>query len=330
MPEENAKPGIESTALPFSKWVPLLAGALLGVAIRIVFSGKPGNAFAAMSSGFIYITPGIVGAVTVYLAERTRRRSWGYYLTASVGANLLFVLGTMAILIEGIICAVIIAPLFAILGALGGLIMGAICRWTNWPGKALYSIGVLPLVIGFLDPAVPTTDEIGVIERTTVIDAPAATVWRHILSAPSIDPRQIEKAWLFRIGVPLPRSGVFEEQERHRVRRVTMGKDIHFDEVITDWETDRFLRWTYRYYADSFPPHALDEHVVLGGHYFDIRDTAYRLAPVGDRTRLTVTMHYRITTRFNWYAVPVGDWLLGNLAEANIGYYRQKSESKRL
>ena len=114
--------------LPFPGWTPILAGALLGVALRLLFSGRAGDAYTAMSAGFIYFVPGIVGAVTVYLAERKERRSWGYYVAAPILANLLFVLGTMAILVEGIICAVIIAPLFAILGAVGGIAMGAICR----------------------------------------------------------------------------------------------------------------------------------------------------------------------------------------------------------
>ncbi len=85
-----------------------------------------------MSAGFIYFVPGIVGAVTVYLAERKERRSWGYYVAALILAISCscpsWFKRTMEILVEGIICAVIIAPLFAILGAVGGIAMGAICR----------------------------------------------------------------------------------------------------------------------------------------------------------------------------------------------------------
>jgi hypothetical protein len=41
---------------------------------------------------------------------------------------------------------------------------------------------------------------------------------------------------------------------------------------------------------------------------------------------LRVTLGYRISTRFNWYAAPVARWLLGNLADANLAYYRLRSE----
>ena len=73
--------------------------------------------------------------------------------------------------------------------------------------------------------------------------------------------------------------------------------------------------------------YALDDHVKLGGHYFDITDTAYTLVRVGAATELKVEMHYRVSTRFNWYAAPVARLLMSNLAAANVDFYRRRSES---
>lgn len=310
--------------LPYSKWWPFAVGAATGIALRLLFWGQPGGAYTAMTSGFIYFSPAIVGAVTVYVAERYERRTWNYYIGASAVANLLFVIGTMLVLIEGLICAVIILPLFIVLGAIGGLIMGAICRFTNWPKKALYGLGVLPLILGGIDPQIPLSERRDAVERSILIHAAPDEIWRQIMHVPSIDPHEIEHAWLFRIGVPLTKSGVLRQE---RVRRVTMGKNIYFDEVIMDSQENRYLRWAFRYHDDSFPRYALDEHVVLGGHYFDIGETTYTLTPRGPNTELTVRMAYRVSTRFNWYADPVAAFLLGNLAEINLGYYRGRSEA---
>jgi len=325
---DNPKPASSKPEdeLPFSKWWPFAIGAAAGIALRLLFWGPPGNAYTAMASGFIYFSPPLVGAVTVYVAERYKRRTWNYYIGASAVANSLFVIGTMLILIEGLICAVIILPLFVVLGAIGGLIMGAICRFTNWPKKALYGVGVLPLILGGIDPQIPLSERRDVVERSAVIHAAPGEIWRQILHAPSIDPQEIKHAWLFRIGVPLTKSGVLREE---RVRRITMGKNIYFDEVILDSQENRYLRWAYRYYADSFPRYALDEHVVLGGHYFDIGDTSYTLTPQGPNTELRIRMAYRVSTRFNWYADPVAAFLLGNLAQINLEYYRRRSEATR-
>ncbi len=312
--------------LPFSPWWPLAVGALAGVALRLVFSGKPGSPYAAMMGSFIYFSPAIVGAITVYVAERQQRRSWKYYLWAPFVANCVYVLGTLLIMIEGLICAIVIIPLFAALGSLGGLIMGAVCRLTNWPKHALYSIGILPLILGSVETNISLPERLGAVERTIVINATPDEIWQQILNVPNIEPDEIDRAWLFRIGVPLTKTGITSQTSDEHVRRVTMGKNIYFDEVITDWRDHRYLRWTYRYYDDSFPAYALDDHAVLGGHYFDIKDTSYTLMPQGDGTELKVRMQYRVSTQFNWYADPIARLLLENLEEINLAYYRHRSE----
>jgi hypothetical protein len=278
---------------PYGWWWPLVAGALAGIALRLAYSGKPGEPFATMMAGFIYFSPILVGAVTVYVAERTQRRTWKYYFVAPFFANCLYVAGTLLILVEGLICAIVIVPLFAVLGGLGGLAMGAICRFTGWPKPTLYCVAALPFLVGAMETHVRWAEKTGAVERSVVIDAPPHLVWKQILSAPDIRPEEIE------------------------------------NEIITDLRELQYLRWTYRYYEDSFPPRALDDHVKLGGHYFDITDSSYTLTPSGAGTLLRVQMHYRVSTRFNWYADPVARLLLGNLAGINLDYYRGRSEAAR-
>jgi hypothetical protein len=314
--------------LPFLGWWAVLAGVLAGLALRLLFSGKAGSPYVSTMGAFIYLSPMIVGAVTVYVAETRQRRTWGYYLWASFVANVLYVFGTLLVMIEGWICAIIIVPLFAALGSLGGLIMGAVCRATNWPKQAVLSLGVLPLVLGFVETDLPFPDRFGTVERTTVVRATPEGIWGQILNAPDIKPQEVNRAWLFRIGVPVPLAGVTQQAPQGPVRRVTMGKGIYFDEVITDWQEYRYLRWRYRFYKDSFPPDALDEHVEVGGEYFDLIETSYTLTPMDQQTELKVQMRYRVSTRFNWYAGPIAQLFLGNVAETNVGYYKNRSESR--
>ena len=123
----------------------------------------------AMGWAFIYLAPLAVGAVTVFVAERRRRRSYRYYFWAPMTANAFFVIGTMAIMIEGLICAVIVLPLFLLLGGIGGAIMGAICRKTDWPRPAVYTFALLPLVLGIAPMQGLDDVRIGSIERSIVI-----------------------------------------------------------------------------------------------------------------------------------------------------------------
>jgi len=312
--------------LPFSKWWPLAMGALTGIVLRLIFSGDPGGAFTAMKGAFVYLAPLAVGAVTVYVAEAKQRRSWSYYVWAPVAANALFVLGTMAILIEGLICVIIILPLFCVLGALGGLLMGVICRATRRKREAVYSFAALPILLGFVPAHEANHQHIGTIERTIVVEATPQQIWQQIHDARDIRPEEVGHAWMYRIGVPLPLAGVTQETPTGRVRKVTMGKSIHFEQVATDWEEDRYVRWTYQFHEDSFPPRALDDHVTIGGHYFDLLDTAYTLNPTGPQTtELSIAMRYRVSTQFNWYADGVARFLIGNFEEVILDFYRRRA-----
>lgn len=328
MSESSDVPALADKArwLPMLKRYPVIAGAVAGVLLRLVFSGQPGSRWSAMAEAFIFIVPIVVGMVTVYLAERQRRRDWFYYAAAPCLATALFVAGTMLIMIEGLICAIVIIPMFAVLGAVGGLVMGAVCRLTNWPRPMLYSFGALPILLASLGSVLPTPAEIGSIERSVVINASAAVVWRQLNDIDNIRPDEMASAWAMRIGVPLPMSGKTRQTPQGLVRESRWGKMVHFDEVIREWQPERHMRWTYRFAPDSFPRRALDDHVVIGGHYFDLIDTSYTLLPEGSATRLTTRVQYRISTQFNFYADWAAQFLLGNLCEVGLHLYKDRSE----
>jgi hypothetical protein len=315
--------------LPYSKWWPLLIGVFVGILLRFFFSDHAGGWRSAMARHFIYGAPLAVSAVTVYLAERARRRTWRYYFWMGAMANALFVLGTLVILIEGLICAIIIVPLFMLLGGIGGLIMGAICRWMIFPRTSVLSFVTLPVVLALVVPQTENIPYIGTIERSVVIQTTREKVWPHLMNADHIRSDEVGHGWLYRIGVPLPSAGLTarDAASNELVRAVTMGKNIHFEQRASQWRDNQFVRWTYRFTPDSFPPQALDDHVQIGGAYFDIIDTRYTLLPLAENTtRLDIQMHYRVSTDFNWYANGVAKLLIGNFAEVILDFYRVRAE----
>ncbi|MBD8525318.1 SRPBCC domain-containing protein [Pseudomarimonas arenosa] len=280
-----------------------------------------------MSAAFIYLAPLCVGAITVYVAERQRRRTWAYYLIAPMMANALFITGTLMILIEGLICAILILPLFSLYGVLGGLLMGAICRWTQWPKQTLYGFTVLPLLLGLVEPSSVGPDRYRKIERSVYVEAPPAVIWRFLHNTGQIQPDEVEHGWIYRIGVPLPEIGQSEQSGADTIRRIRMGKGIHFDQIVQQQEPERFVQWTYRFSPDSVPAQALDDHVKIGGHYFDMLTTSYAISPRGSGAELRIQMEYRVSTQFNWYAVPLADALFGNFEETILDFYRRRSEA---
>ena len=314
--------------LPFPMYWPISAGAIAGLILRLVFWGDPGEMLSAMGSSFIVGSPIVVGVVTVYVAELAERRTWAYYFFAPMLAATLYVAGSLMILIEGIICAIVIVPLFALVGGVAGLAMGAICRITNWPRPTIVDcIAVLPLIAGSFEHWLPLPERIRVQDREIHVDAPPSAVWRELVDARDISPDEVDDAWMYRIGVPLPSEGAGDLVEGRHVRHITMGRGVRFDQVATEWIPGERVSWRYRFADDSFPPGALDDHVRIGGHYFDVGETTWSLRAEGAGTRLSVRMHYRVSTNFNWYAGPVADFLVGDFAETLLGFYARRAES---
>src|ERR1700691_3531821 len=239
-----------SSAGPHRFWVvrlwsavPLACAALVGIALRLFFSGTPGKPYAAMESSFTLLVPILVGAVTVYAAERAGRRSWAYYYFAAAAANAPFVIGTMVIRVEGLICAVLAVPLFAFVGGFGGLLMGALCRWTKSARPAIYGFTALPLMLGGFEQNLPLPRDVRTVERACVVAATPEKVWAQLTVARNIRPEEIGTAWIYRIGVPVPSSAVTELAEGPEGAHLTMGKGILFDKIAAAWSANHGGGW---------------------------------------------------------------------------------------
>jgi hypothetical protein len=313
--------------LPYSGWWAIAGGAFAGLVLRLIYWGSPGDVFAAMMGSFIYGAPLLVGVVTVYLAERIEPRSWVYHLFAPMLATALFVTGTLLLLVEGWICAILIIPLFAVFGGFAGLLMGLICRLTRWPRRSIVSsFALLPLLGGAFENDLPAPDSERVQQREVFIAADPAQVWRQLADVRDIRPDEVDSAWMYRIGVPLPSAGAGEFAGGEHLRHVTMGKGIHFDQVATEWRENESVTWRYRFAPDSFPPRALDDHVRIGGQYFDLGDSTYTLIARDGGTLLSLRMRYRVSTHFNWYAGRVADFLVGDFGDVILRFYAERAE----
>ncbi len=323
-------PGSGPTTLPFSKAIPLACGAAMGLVLRILFSGWVFGGVLlpdVMSAAFIFGTPIVVGAVTVLLAERIERRTWGYYLFAPWIAVLLFVAGTAVTLLEGSICIAMALPVFLTLGSLGGLAAGIAVRTLTRSSQSLSTVALLPLVLAGIESGFDQPDWLGHVESHIEIAAPAAAVWQQLNGVPHIAPAEIEDTWAYRIGIPRPLAGITTEPAVGGVRLSRWEKGVHFRERITDWQPQQYLRWTYEFDADSFPRGALDDHVLIGGRYFDLRSTSYRLEPHAGGTRLTIRTDYRVTTGFNWYSNAIARLVLEEMSGSILVMYRARAEA---
>ena len=269
----------------------------------------------------------MVGAITVYLAERQSRRSIVFYIFAPMLSVTLFVLGTAVLLIEGAICIAMAMPLFLLLSSLGGFVMGIVCRHFKIPAGTVQSIAVLPLVLTLAAGQSPLPNHTQTIGQSIQITASPETVWRNILSPTNILPEEFDRGLVYHIGVPYPVEAKLLEEGVGGVRHSVWQRGVSFNEVVTSWKQYQYIAWKYQFDARSFPPGSMDDHVKIGGEYFDLIDTSYTLTPVQSGTRLNIEIHYRVSTGFNWYSVPVAKFLLKDTAKTLLDFYKHRSES---
>ncbi|ALN56751.1 hypothetical protein GLE_1394 [Lysobacter enzymogenes] len=313
---------------PLLALLPVLGGALIGLALRLVFNGEAGSAWAPMLTVFILLAPVAIGAVTVYLAERQQARRLRYHFFAPWLSVTLCMAGTMLFMLEGAICIVLIWPLFAVLASIGGMLMGALCRWAGWSKTpTVYSLAFLPVLLTLFGVGHDEPWRIERVERSVLVQAAPAAVWRQLLDADHIRAAEVDRAWMYRIGVPTPLAGLTHEDAAGLTREVRMGKGIHFRQRSADWQPGRYVQWQYQFAPDSIPPGALDDHVEIGGHYFDLTGTRYTLVPRGAATELRIRMDYRVSTGFNWYAAPLARWLIGDFSDTILQFYRHRAEA---
>lgn len=319
--------------LPFSAAWPLVGGVTLGLVLRLAFNdgpealgGRSLSGLYAMAGSFVYLAPFAVGALTGWLTERLQRRSLLRHFAAGAAANALVVLATLVIQIEGLICAILVVPLFSLVGGFGAIAMALICRASRHPGPPMAAFAVLPLLMAGVEAPLALPDDFGLVTAERLVAAPPERIWSQLMDTSAIRPEEVADGWMYRIGVPLPLFGVVERQGPLLVRHVEMGKGIRFDQIASDWEEGREVRWTYRFAANSFPSGALDDHVRIGGRHFDVLDTVYTMEPRGAQTLLRVSMRYRVSTRFNWYAEPLARGLIGNFEEVVLRLYARRAE----
>jgi hypothetical protein len=238
-------------------------------------------------------------------------------------------LGLMALLsIEGSLCLPMALPLFLILAGIGGCLGLATRRHTAGSARAggISMMLALPYLLAPVEHRITTPTELRQVENTVVIHAPTSTVWREVKSVPRIDARELPLRFAHLIGLPRPLSATLSQDGVGGVRNASFERGLVFRETVTDWQPERRLAFSIT--AEPAPRTALDEHVAVGGAYFDVLDGSYRLEPLADgSTRLRLTSHQRLSTHFNFYARLWTDFIMSDLQSAIMEVVRKRCES---
>jgi hypothetical protein len=290
--------------------ISIAAGVIYGFMVRGYIKFAPSAGWATvllevMSVGFVIIVPFAMGYMTVGIRASSTRVSIAQRIFLPWLTVFLSLLGCEAVAWEGSICIIMIAPIALLFGSAGGLTAGAVVR-VSQPEVGAISIAIvalLPFLVGPAEHRFPVTPDVRTIESDVIINSSLHVIWKNIERVRAINPADLPVSWNRRIGFPRPIEATLSHEGLGGVRHATFAGNVLFVETIDEWDSVHRLGFSIRADTKSIPPTTLDEHVTVGGPYFDVLRGEYVLEPVNDgATRLRLISTHRVSTDFNWYA----------------------------
>lgn len=318
----------------------IAAGALLGFIFYIIANSGllsramnrgSNDAVWIMTIAFLAVVPFSMGYLTAhrYLrstpVEKIKWYAWFFLPWASV---LALVLACVLPGWEGWPCLVMASPIMLFFSTCGGvaarLFWGSKLK-NRSPGTL--SAYALPLLLLFVEPHIPAQDEIRSVNTEIMIHAPANTVWANIKSVRAIAPSELEDSWVTQIGFPKPVAATLSHDGIGGVRQASFTGGLVFTETVNRWEPENDLRFSIHANTDSIPRTTLDEHVTIGGAYFDVLNGEYRLEQRPDGILLHLSSRERLSTHFNLYAGVWTDGVMRAIQNQILAVIRNRCET---
>lgn len=313
----------------------VVLGAIYGIFLRLAIhftlgSAHP-NTFAVMTAAFIFGGPIIIGILAVRRAEAIGSiRVWQWIVLPWISVGLML-LTLWLFAIEGTICIIMAAPIALICASIGGVIGGVWGRLRKPSNRILTCVAVLPFLFAPLEARLTAPPSTRTVASEILIHAPAATIWKNIERVPTIAPSELRSTWTYRIGFPRPIEATLSYEGIGGVRHASFERGLLFIETITAWEPQHRIAFSIKADSAHIPTTTLDEHVTIGGRYFDVLDGEYTLEPLanGD-TMLHLVSHQRLSTDFNGYAGLWTDAVMQNIQNNILIVIKHRCETGKL
>ncbi len=345
---QNEARQAEAAALGFppatpTRHLPWKRGLITGVALAAMYllafrglsflpkfyqdnSGGP----ILMSFAFLFLGPFIAGAITVKQATREKPMPVSAWIFAPHIPILVNILIALSVRWEGIICAIFIVPPALLSASLGGIITGWLQRYFHERafGKTLYCMAALPLLLAMVEVKLNQPLQTRTVDTSIVIHASLPIVWQNIERVPAIHPSELRRSWANTIGFPRPVEATLSHEGVGGVRNASFERGLNFTETITDWLPNQRIAFTIKADTAAIPRTTLDEHVTVGGRFFDVLTGEYDLHPLpnGD-TLLHLSSRERLSTDFNAYAAMWSDAVMRDMQSNILHVIRNRCEA---
>jgi hypothetical protein len=215
-----------------------------------------------------------------------------------------------------------------VMGILGGISGGIYTRRRKKSSNAItMCVALLPLLVMSLENRFTPSPEIRTVETSIDIHASADTVWSNIERVPLIQPHELGFSWARSIGFPRPLEATLSHEGVGGIRHATFEHGVLFIETVDEWIPNQRLGFHIQADTANIPPKTFDEHVRIGGRYFDVLYGEYSLEPLPNGViRLHLISRQRLSTDFDAYAGIWTDGVMRDLQQSILSVIQHRCE----
>jgi len=308
--------------------IPILFALLL----RVIFGASIFDDFlSVMTWTFFLLVPVAIGGLTIYFSSIEKVKSLLYRIFAPWLPIILVIGLTILIGLEGWACWIMISPLFFIFGSIGGLIAGYFKLKKSKKNERLNLsvLVLLPFIIGPIENSIPLNPEVFKTYTSIIINSNDKKIWDNVTSVKEIKAKEDSSTLTKWLGFPKPIKAELDKQEVGGYRKAIFEKGLIFNETVTEYKDLKLMRFKIKANTYEIPSTTLDEHILIGGEYFDMLNGTYELEKINNHQyKLILYSNFSMKTTFNSYAGIWGKWIMKDIQNNILKVIKERSENE--
>ncbi len=284
--------------------------------------------FEVVTLGYVFVLPLVIGFLAVWRSFPEQSSSWRYCTFAPLGAATLTLLCSILVGWEGAICVIVGGFAFIPLASVGGLCAGLLLargRKERLNTYLLPMLLTLPLLSSAVESSIGGRTAFSSAKTKIVINAPKSVVWQNIIRVPLIT-EPLDGAF-YKIGFPKPLSADLSHEGVGGVRHARFERGLEFVETVNEWVPEKSIGFEIKVDPEVTPLTTLDEHVTVGGRYFDVLHGRYEIEEIAtDKVVLHLESTFRVSTTLNFYADLWAHLLMSDIQNTILKVIRSRCE----
>jgi len=241
----------------------------------------------------------------------------------------LFFIITLIFSMEGWGCWIMILPIFLILASLGGLTAGYFkLKKSRGANRVHISLAVLlPFFIAPIEHLIGSIP--GFYEAYTYIDISSSKekIWSNVTKVGEISLKEDHGTITKFLEIPRPIKAELDFEGVGASRKAIFSGGLVFDEHVLKYEHQQMMNFSIKANTFDIPSTTFDEHILIGGEFFDVLEGTYRLEQTSEQKfRLHLTSEFKLNTTFNFYASIWGRWIMKDIQENILQVIKDRSE----